>query len=83
MVGSDMTPSLPFEQSLSGAVYFGSSASSWSKLGFVARDSMRTLGNDAHLSINSKLVSYFSELPIISYNFSTIKIIYETFLKSF
>jgi hypothetical protein len=32
MVGSDMTPSLPLEHSLSGVVYSGSSASSWSKL---------------------------------------------------
>jgi hypothetical protein len=36
MVGSDMTPSLPLKQSLSGAVYSGSSASSWLKLGSVA-----------------------------------------------
>jgi hypothetical protein len=41
MVGSDMTPSLPLKQSLSGAVYSGSSASSWSKLGSVARGSTR------------------------------------------
>jgi hypothetical protein len=42
MVGNDMIPSLPLEQSLSGVVYSGSSASSWSKLGSVARDSTRT-----------------------------------------
>jgi hypothetical protein len=33
MVGSDMTPSFLLKQSLSGAVYSGSSTSSWSKLG--------------------------------------------------
>jgi hypothetical protein len=43
MVGSDMTPSLPLEQSLSGVVYSGSSASSWSKLESVARDLTRGL----------------------------------------
>jgi hypothetical protein len=42
MVGSDMTPSLPLEQSLTGVVYSGFSASSLSKLGSVARDSTRT-----------------------------------------
>jgi hypothetical protein len=39
MVGSDMTPSVSLEHSLSGTAYSGSSAYSWSKLGSVARDS--------------------------------------------
>jgi hypothetical protein len=59
MVGSDMTPSLPLKQSLSGAVYSVSSTSSWSNLGSVARDSTRTYENGAQLSNNSKYKPLF------------------------